>query len=344
MTVSERTTKQWSKWLPGIIISTAVIIVLAFVVDWGEFWVAFSQIRIITVISLALLSFFSLVCRSLAWRSLLENRLSVIDAFFCESIGYLVNHLLPFRLGELARAAVGAERSETTIGFVLPSILVERLIDIGFGALTLLIALPFIIGGKFVISSVLIAILVVGTAIIGIIILLKFPQIMLNIVHGLFGRFEKLERTILLLFDQIKEGLESSVRKKSISIALLWLVLTWAGYWVSYYVTISEFAPQPPFVWALFVAGVVSLGIAIPSAPGNIGVWEAAFVGALAVLGVDYSKALAGAIIMHLVAYLVTGIAGIAGIIIFGESFQSIITKVRSHKATDDEPLLGGQP
>jgi uncharacterized protein (TIRG00374 family) len=338
---SETTTNRWHKWLPGIIISLAVIITLAFVVDWGEFWVSFRQVRITTVVSLALLSFISLVFRSLAWRSLLENRLSVVDAFFCENIGYLLNNLLPFRLGELARAAVGAERAGTSVGFVLPSIMVERLIDIGFSALTLLIALPFIVGGEFVTSSAIIAIILVGTAITGIVIFVKNPRIFRNIVRRLFARFEKVEQQLLMMFDQIHGGLQSSLRRKSIFRAMFWLVLTWAGYWASFFVAVRTAAPQAPFAWALFVGGVVSLGIAVPSAPGNIGVWEAAFVGAMAILGVEYSRALAGAIVMHLVAYLVTGAAGIAGIIIFGESFHSIMMKVKKHKVSDEEILMG---
>ncbi len=343
MTFPKTRTNRWHKWLPGIIISLAVIIALAFVVDWGQFWVSFRQVRITTVASLALLSFFSLVFRSLAWRSLLENRLSVIDAFFCENIGYLLNNLLPFRLGELARAVVGAERAGGTIGFVLPSILVERLIDIGFGALTLLIALPFIIGGEFVTSSAIIAIILVGTAITGIIFFVKYLRIFQNIVHCLFARFETVEQKLLHALDQIHGGLHSSLRRKSIFLAIFWLVLTWAGYWASFFVAVRTAAPQAPFAWALFVGGVVSLGIAVPSAPGNIGVWEAAFVGAMAILGVEYSTALAGAIIMHLVAYLVTGTAGIAGIILYGESFHSILMKVKKHKVSDEEILMGDQ-
>jgi glycosyltransferase 2 family protein len=337
----ERTPKNWLKWLPGIIISLAVIIALAFVVDWAEFWVSFRQVKITTIIGLALLSFMSLVFRSLAWRSLLENRLPVVDAFFCENIGYLLNNLLPFRLGELARAAVGAERAGATIGFVLPSIMVERLIDIGFGALTLLIALPFIIGGDFAASSVIIALLLVVTAMTVIILFVKYPHLFRKIVHGLFGRFPTIEHKVVLMFDQVHGGLQSSLRRKSIFLALFWLILTWAGYWGSFYVTVRTVAPQAPFIWALFVGGVVSLGIAVPSAPGNIGVFEAAFVGAMAVLGVAYSKALAGAITMHLVAYMVTGTSGIAGIIIFGESFHSIMLKVKKNKVSDEEILMG---
>lgn len=328
--------KRWTKWLPGIIVSLIVIIALVFMVDWPVFWDSMRQVRITTVLGLVALSLFSLLFRSLAWCSLLENRITVVEAFFCENIGYLLNNLLPFRLGELARAAVAADRAGTTVGFILPSILVERILDIGFAALTLLIALPFIIGGEFITSSAIIAILLVGMAITGIILLVKFPGVFRNIIHGLFGRFEKIEHRILVVFDQIYGGLQASLRRKSIFIALFWLVLTWAGYWTSFYLTISTFVPQAPFVWALFVGGVVSLGIAIPSAPGNIGVWEAAFVGAMAVLGVEYSTALAGAITMHLVAYLVTGVAGIAGIIIFGESFHSIMMKVNKQQVSNE--------
>ena len=65
---------------------------------------------------------------------------------------------------------------------------------------------------------------------------------------------------------------------------------------------------------------VISLGIAIPSAPAGLGVFEAAAVGAFSILGLSISAGLAIAIVSHLISITFTGVIGMYGIFKDGES------------------------
>jgi uncharacterized membrane protein YbhN (UPF0104 family) len=63
-------------------------------------------------------------------------------------------------------------------------------------------------------------------------------------------------------------------------------------------------------VQTLFVAGVVNLGVAIPSSPGFIGTYQWLVVAALGVFGVGASEALAFAILLHALWYVPTLLVG----------------------------------
>jgi uncharacterized membrane protein YbhN (UPF0104 family) len=110
--------------------------------------------------------------------------------------------------------------------------------------------------------------------------------------------------------------------------ALGWMGLNWLTGILQYYLFLLAFFPQPNFLWAFFALGVGALGIAAPSSPGAIGVYEAVLVGALVVLGLDASPATAFALSMHIVSYLVTGLIGGYGLYKDGESLSSIYKRL----------------
>ena len=68
--------------------------------------------------------------RALRWRIMLEDRLSTARLFWITNIGYLLNNVLPLRLGEVGRVYLVTRRS--TVGMMqgLSSVVVERLVDV----------------------------------------------------------------------------------------------------------------------------------------------------------------------------------------------------------------------
>jgi uncharacterized membrane protein YbhN (UPF0104 family) len=74
--------------------------------------------------------------------------------------------------------------------------------------------------------------------------------------------------------------------------------------------------------------GVASLGVALPSSPGGIGLLEASYVAALAVFGVDASRALAFAIVSHSLYYVSTITLGVYGLAREGESLGQLYRRI----------------
>ena len=100
--------------------------------------------------SAVILSFVWILVRAKVWQTLLRNRASYRDVLFTVGEGYLLNNLLPFRLGELGRAFLISRKSEPSTSSgqrmqfaeVLPTIVIERVVDLGISAAILLAALP----------------------------------------------------------------------------------------------------------------------------------------------------------------------------------------------------------
>ena len=90
---------------------------------------------------------------------------------------------------------------------------------------------------------------------------------------------------------------------------------------------------HPSLLWVLFALGVGALGIAAPSSPGAIGVFEAALVGALVVFGVDASSATAFALSVHFTSYIITSLIGGYGLYKDGESLSSLYTRLGKMKS-----------
>lgn len=79
--------------------------------------------------------------------------------------------------------------------------------------------------------------------------------------------------------------------------------------------------------WSVFIVAGGSFANALPAAPANLGVYEAANVALYSLLGVDQSSALAIALILHAVQFIGTSLLGMLGIFILGESFGSLASK-----------------
>jgi glycosyltransferase 2 family protein len=91
-----------------------------------------------------------------------------------------------------------------------------------------------------------------------------------------------------------------------------------------YYVMLLSIAPNAPLWWAGFGDAVLAMGVAVPSAPAALGVFEGSLAGALSLVGVSFSLALGYAILMHFIQFVITGILGLWGLARDGRSFSSL--------------------
>jgi uncharacterized membrane protein YbhN (UPF0104 family) len=107
------------------------------------------------------------------------------------------------------------------------------------------------------------------------------------------------------------------------------MVASWACGAAEMHVLLNSSAFSAPPWWTGFVLGVLSMGIAVPSAPAALGVYEAAVVGALSLLGVPAAPALAFALLAHLMHIAVTGLIGAYGLFRDGESLSGLYQRVR---------------
>jgi uncharacterized protein (TIRG00374 family) len=227
--------------------------------------------------------------------------------------GYLLNNVLPWRMGELGRAVLLGRRTNLTVQGVLSSIVIERLYDVTL-ALTLLLALlPLAVGVPGVMQSALMGGMVLTLAILGVWIVLRRPEWMEWILQRLPGGLARWGSH----WSQFREGLEILRSVPVLVVSLLWMIGSWVLAGVEYWFVLRSLHIQATLGWAFFMLTVTMLGVAIPSSPGYIGVFEAAGVLALSVFGVPGDQALAAALVQHALVYILgTGLGAVA---MFGE-------------------------
>lgn len=282
--------------LPGVFVSLIALGVLFILIDWSTFVAALQKADYRYLLLALPIYVISYIVRSRGWHILLMEEPPYKMVFFTEQAGYLMNNVLPFRLGELGRAAILGRHG---FGFwrVFSTIVVERSFD-------LIIAVGLLLGTLVLVAEV------PGARQVGIV-------VGLIVVTGLFALYlmARNQERLLTWFDQLGKWLPRVVeigRDKIESFlsglspltdfrrflrVLLWIASSWGMAIVAHYYIMLAFIPDATMLWMAFSISVAMIGIALPSSPGYIGVYEAAYVGALAVFGVPYENALAFALV-----------------------------------------------
>lgn len=269
-----------------------------------------------------------LAIRARVWQTLLQGKAGYRDVFLTLNEGYLLNNILPFRLGEVGRAYLLGRKAKLDFWQVLPSVLLERMFDVVVAAALLLLTLPFIAGvswaGQAAAGTGGLAVL--GLA--GVHLLARNQPRVTAWLERLGGRWTWVQRLVGGHMAAFFAGLQVLTDPRLFLTALTWVLLNWAASILLYFVFLRAFFPQAPLLWAVFVLGAGSFGVALPSSPGAVGVFEAALVGALALLKVDPSPATAFAIIMHLSNYINTGLIGGYALLREGETLASLYARL----------------
>jgi uncharacterized protein (TIRG00374 family) len=324
--------KSARRWLPGVVISLAAIAAILYKVDLHQTVQAIRSANYWLLLIVLGISLVWLAVRGLAWRTLLRNKASYRDVFLTLSEGYLLNNVLPFRLGELGRAFLLGRKTDLGFMGVLPSIVVERVLDFAFAAAILIGAVPFVVGAF---GAGRIAILIGGLMVVGLVVLYLLArnrEWALGMFDRLTDRWPRLQKLGSSFLAPLFAGLAILTDTWLFLRALLWMALDWAISIGQFYLILRAFFPQPQLVWVLFGLGVVALGNAIPSLPGAIGIFEAALVGALTLVSGDQGTSLAVALVSHFYNYIVTGIIGAYTLSTEGETLMGVYRQLRKRQ------------
>jgi len=146
----------------------------------------------------------------------------------------------------------------------------------------------------------------------------------------------KIVKFILPRIENIIEGFGLLANPSQFFLSLLWIGINWVVWTATYCLAVNAVIPGAPIWWGIFLTGVMALGVAIPSAPSALGVYEASFVAAIAILGGQTGTALAYAIILHLLAFSFAAIFGIWGLFREGLGFSKILSTFGSSEVKPD--------
>jgi glycosyltransferase 2 family protein len=318
----------WKRILPGLIISLVALAVVFSLIDLRKLGQAIKQADVNFLLLGILSEILWLLVRGFVWRTLLQNKATYRHAFITINEGYLLNNILPFRLGELGRAFLIGRKAQLDFWQVIPSILIERSLDLAIAVGIFLCTLPFVIGVSWAKQAALLIGIVVIVGLGTMYIVARNRQRLLAWLDQASTRWSLVKkitgRRVVAFFD----GLGIITDARLFLSAIGWEGLNWLVSILQYYLFLRAFFPAPNLLWVLFALGVGALGIAAPSSPGAIGVFEAVLVGALVVFGLDASPATAFALSVHFTGYIVTALIGGYGLYKDGESLSSMYTRL----------------
>ena len=269
------------------------------------------------------------VLRTLRWQLILKSidQIGFRQAFHPLMIGFMMNCVLPGRVGELARPVLLRQKHGISITTGIATVAAERIFDIGMLislftlVFTTISSRPDLTGDYFgfhlnsaVLKSAALGMIRISIALIVCIALFTIgvTRRLIKTCIGQMGRYlvvimprakAKIERLISLaisIMDNFAIGL-TMVRNPGTMIACVILtILIWLLTAISYLV----FAKGCPGINLSFVEFtttmvVICFAIALPSVPGFWGVWEAGGVFALSIFGVAEKDALGFILVNH---------------------------------------------
>jgi len=309
--------------------------VLFSLIDWPDFVDALTKANVRYLLLALPIYIVSYMVRSRGWYILLMGEAPYKLVYLTEQAGYLMNNVLPFRLGELGRAALLGRHG---LGFwrVFSTIIVERAFDM-------------IIAAGLLIGSLALIVNVPGAQQVGIV-------VGLIVLAGMYALYllARSQARILIWFDRLGKrwprlvdlgrerltsfltGLTPLTDFRRFVRVLLWIGASWGMAILAHYLIMLAFIPQATLLWMVFAISVAMIGVALPSSPGFIGVYEAAYVGALSVFGVSYESALAFALVDHVYYIGLTGIVGAYALFREGLSLSQVARSVQQERTSEN--------
>ncbi len=294
----------WKVWF-GIAITAVAFWYAARGIPLGEVVVAMGRADLPLLLVLSLPCYvLSVWVRALRWRHF-TNPIAEIPRgalFRAQALGFMVNNLVPLRIGELVRAWSLAREQGVSATAILGTIVIERLLDVIAVLVLAAVSLTWIGrgGDSLLARGTLLLLPAACVPVVGLILLRLFPEQIVSITRWFVRPFpERIGTTLEKLLRSFSEGLGSLTGGTHLFWILfhtlvIWLVLSTipllAAVW-AFDIDLGGAADTIMTSWILLAA--VGVAVAIPSAPGFFGTYQLAFSSVLERFGVDPATALA---------------------------------------------------
>ena len=313
--------------LIGILVSGLFIWVLVRYsgIEWGTAWSHVRKANVGLLIASSFAATLIFAIRVPRWRIILPppadgRRLPFQSLFQAIMIGQMMTNVIPGRAGEIARP-LALSRKEPGVPFStgVASVVVDRIFD-GIVVLLLLVVAMLDptfpsgaeVNGRSVGNFALLGAAGLMVGLVGMFMLVLFPLQFIGVFRGMARRtLPRFEDPVARFFERFAEGLAILKDPRRFLLAFLWTLVHWLVCAGSYVIAYRALGLEAPFMSALFVQGIIVLAVALPQAPGFIGVFESFAMMALAVYGVDKEVAVAWAIAYHVVTYIPVTVLGL---------------------------------
>jgi uncharacterized protein (TIRG00374 family) len=320
--------KTWLR-LAAVLFLTAVFLFffIRSVNDWGAVLHSLTRVSLPIFILAVLLTPVHLATRAFRWRYLLihEKRdVRFANLFAANAVGFMVTFLLPGRLGEIVKPLYCARKEGVRAGFVLGTVVVERIFDIltmcvllgGFLLARPLIAASFVLKPETAarLTRLGIAALAVGAALLGLILFFYFFRDRAVRLAGVFLR--PLPRSwsakASRLVHEVIDGLKFFHSPGNLFIYIGLSFVVWLGITFFYMVFFLAYGVRIPFFSLIPYMFLTMIGASFPT-PGMAGGFDAfSQFGLTQLYGLDANFAFTLTVVVHVLQLVVTCLIGYA--------------------------------
>jgi uncharacterized protein (TIRG00374 family) len=273
-----------------------------------------------------------LFTRAIRWQVLLSKQIPFKRAFSIMNVAYLVNGILPLRIGEVARIYLTTRlQNPIPVMQTASTIVVERLLDLLAVVVMMFLALTVAPVPPSLQTAAAIGAIMAIVGFFVLIILAKNRQFTERIIAQLVNHITILQRAKLdKLASDFFDGLMPIIDLRALSQAIFWTATSWIVSIIAGYILMFAFFDSGSWVATMLYIAAAAFAIAVPAVPGNIGTYEASILLALSALGYEQSDAaIAFAIAVHAVNVFVHATTGVVGFLQEGVSLSQLRTGVR---------------
>lgn len=246
------------------------------------------------------------------WQVLLTpypTRLRVLAPVFF--IAHLLNTLLPAKLGTVARVLLAAEEEKINTGLVLGSVAIEKVLDTLVMLVLMLALIPFVPLPEWLRDSLGASVALLLVALIGLAAVGRVREPLLALVARVETRVRgRPARRIADFTRGLLDSMARLSRGRTAGAVLLGTALVWLAGGAVNQLLFAAVGLALPWSAAWFLMVVLQIGTRVPALPANLGVFHYLVILALGVYGVDPSAALAYAILLHLIVFILPALIG----------------------------------
>lgn len=301
------------RFLFGLAITIVSVVLLAQLIDWRTSLTVLERANPWFIAGAVGCLIISLIAKTVRWRFLLPNEAEVTTPrlYRILHISFLLNNVLPARLGDVARVAMTIRQPGLRMGHVLSSLVTERFTDTVTLLACFVIVSPFLpLPARYVAWLHLAWYVLAGIFVAGVAFALLRNHIervanRVSVPGGFPGAARM--RSEALSF---RQGLGHLVSREHMLVVWGASIVAWITAFAINYLIFHSLDIRVPMTVAVLVTCVTNLAMLVPSSPGYIGVFHAAATLVLMPFGVSASRALSFAIIAHLVNVIPVSIIG----------------------------------
>ena len=323
----------WLLWA-GLAISLGLVGWLLYNLDWALFWAALRGLEPGWVAAAAACVITGVMARALRWNLLAGLPLAAFSHFWrAASLGYLGNLIYPARAGEFVRMAAINRFAKAPAGLAVTSAVMDRVADgLMLGLMTLWVASRHSPGalGQAALVSVVGAFGLAGL-LVGV--FLIWGERGAAFLPRLTGWLPQTLRTRLLQgYTQAWAGAQPLRQPARLGLVALLTAgifgLDYAGFWLLF----RAFGWNLPLTAAVTTGVFIGAGSSLPSAPGYVGIYQAACVLALGLYQIDASQAVAYSIVVQMLQAVIICAQGVAALLSYGLRWSDLSQAAQQKK------------